>query len=649
MPIVSLDDIHISFGSNVVFDKLRMTFYPHEKVALVGPNGCGKTTLLKIILGAEQPDIGTVRTRKSLKIGYLPQEPHLSDDKTVIEELHSTAENVLKLQKEIHSLAEQMGRLEGTELKTAMKQYDRYCRQFEVSGGYTYEIKIKEVSAGLGLDEKLHNVKTSELSGGQKSRLGLAKVLLAEADLLLLDEPTNHLDLEATMWLEDFLKKFDGAAVIVSHDRYLLDRLVTKTIEIRGRTTEVYSGNYTNYRKEKQKRDLEYERQHRQRVEFVEHTRDFIARNKDQEGMRKVARGRKKQLNDLLKDQPDFLAKPKYERNLDFEFAPVERKTQREQVILSCKDLTKRYDSITLFENLNLEVLTGHRLGIIGPNGCGKTTLLKLALGQERPTSGRIELKPDVSIGYLDQAGAELDDESTVLEEAAKMLPDFLPEQVRGRLGAFLFSKQDVFKKVVQLSGGERNRLALCKLVLSGPQVLILDEPTNHLDIPSIEALEGALQNYNGTIIVVSHDRFLLDRVVDKLLVLGVDELGNRKDGRYEPIMGSFGRYAELLEERQAQQDRAVGVKQAKTKKKQTDKASVTTPPELRQFAMWSYEKLEEAIEETEEQITELTERFGDTQIYKNQQDVDGLQKHLDERKYYLELLYGAYDRKLKT
>ncbi len=649
MPIVSLDDIHVSFGSKVVFDKLRLTFYPHEKVALVGPNGCGKTTLLKLILGAEQPDIGTVRTRKNLRLGYLPQEPQVSNDKTVIEELHSTAGDILKLQNDIHTLTEQMSRLEGAELKAAMKQYDRLCRQFEVCGGYKYEIEIKEVAAGLGLDEKLHNVKTSELSGGQKSRLGLAKVLLADADLLLLDEPTNHLDLEATMWLEDFLKKFDGATVIVSHDRYLLDRLVTKTIEIRGRGAEVFGGNYTNYRKEKQKRDLEYERQYRQRVEFVERTRDFIARNKNQEGMRKVARGRKKQLNDLLKAQPDFLAKPKYERSLDFEFAPVERKTQREQVILNCKDLTKRFDSIVLFENLNLEVLTGHRLGIIGPNGCGKTTLLKLALGQERPTSGRIELKPNVSAGYLDQAGAELDDESTVLEEAAMVLPDLLPGRIRGRLGAFLFSGDDVFKKVGQLSGGERNRLALCKLVLCEPQVLILDEPTNHLDIPSIEALEGALQNYTGTIIVVSHDRFLLEKVVDKLLVLGVDETGSRKDGRYELVIGSFGRYAELLEERRSRQDRAVSEKPGKTKKKPTRKPSGTTPPELRQFAMWPYEKLEETIEETENQITELTERFGNTTIYKNPQDVAKLHKQLDERKYYLELLYRAYERKLKA
>lgn len=647
MPIVSLENIHISFGPKVIFDRLRLKIHPREKVALVGANGCGKTTLLKIILGSEHADIGTVRRQKNLRLGYLPQEPTFSDDKTVIEELHSTAGDILKLQNDIHAFAEQMSKLEDGELKAAMKHYDRLFRQFELSGGYKYETKIKEIAAVLGFDEKLQNTKTSELSGGQKSRLGLAKVLLADADLLLLDEPTNHLDLEATMWLEEYLKKFNGAIMIVSHDRFLLDRLVTKTIEIRNRTAEVFGGNYTNYRKEKQKRSLEFERQYQQRVEFVKRTRDFIARNKDREGTRKVARGRKKQLNDLLKARPDFLAKPMSERHLDFQFSSSEQKSQRAQAVLNCKDLTKRFDSAVLFENLNLEVLTGHRLGIIGPNGCGKTTLLKLALGYEQPTSGQIELTPNVSVGYLDQAGAELDDENTVLEEAAKALPDALPEQVRGRLGAFLFSQEDVFKKVGQLSGGERNRLALCKLVLSEPQVLILDEPTNHLDIPSIEALENALQNYTGTVIIVSHDRFLLDKVVDKLLVLGVDETGRRKDGRYELIIGSFGRYTELLEERRSLQDQAVKKKPAKIKKPSSHELRKKTPPELLQFAMWSFERLEETIEKTEQQITKLTERFGDMKIYKNQQEFLELHKQLDERKYHLELLYKAYERKL--
>jgi ATP-binding cassette subfamily F protein 3 len=346
MPIVSLNDIHISFGPKVIFGNLNIKFYPREKVALVGPNGCGKTTLLKLILGNEHADKGHIRTRKRTRLAYLPQEPQFAEDKTVIEELHATAENILQLQNKIHELSEDMEKLGGDDLAEAMKKYDRLLNEFESCGGYSYENRIKEIAAGLGLDEKFYDVRTSELSGGQKSRLGLAKVLLADADLLLLDEPTNHLDFDATLWLENYLNNFDGAAIIVSHDRFLLDRLVTKIIEVRNRAATVFPGNYTNYKKEREKRDLEFEREHRKRVEFVERTRDFIARNKDQEGMRKVARGRKKQLNDLLKAQPDFLAKPTYEKELDFEFAEVEQKSQRVQVVLGCKNLTKKYDSL---------------------------------------------------------------------------------------------------------------------------------------------------------------------------------------------------------------------------------------------------------------------------------------------------------------
>ncbi|MFA7485809.1 MAG: ABC-F family ATP-binding cassette domain-containing protein, partial [Phycisphaerae bacterium] len=609
-------------------------------------NGCGKTTLLKLILGELKPDIGKIHTKKNLSIGYLPQEPQFSDDKTVLQELHSTAQDILKKQNRLHESAESLSGLSGDKLKEAMKQYDRLSAEFESCGGYKYENKIKEIAAGLGLDENFYNVKTSQLSGGQKSRLGLAKVLLSDAELLLLDEPTNHLDFEATIWLENYLRDFNGSALIVSHDRFLLDRLVTKIIEIKNRDATIFPGNYSNYREEKEKRDLELERQYQARLEFVERTRDFIARNKDQEGMRKTARGRKTRLNRLLHENPDFLEKPTYEKNLRFEFAAVEQKSRREQAVLTCENLTKKYGQLCLFDNFNLEVLSGHRLGIIGPNGTGKTTLLKMAMRMETSGSGKISLKSNLSVGYLDQEGIRLNDENTVLEEAAEIKPDLLPQQLRGKLGAFLFSGDDVFKKVSQLSGGERNRLAIFKLVLSEPQVLILDEPTNHLDIPSIETLENALQNYSGTVIMVSHDRYFLDRTVDELLVLGVDELGRKKFGGSEMINGSVSQYLELIEQRRSAQKPAEKIK---TKTPQPKTPQKTTPKELLQFAMWSFEKLEQAVEETEKQITAITEQFGNTYIYKNPNELSGLQYKLDEKKQYLELLYRAYERKLNA
>jgi ATP-binding cassette, subfamily F, member 3 len=644
MPIAALKEIHISFGPQVIFDRLDLKIYPAEKVGLVGPNGCGKTTLLKMILGIQPPDAGEVHQRKGLRFGYLPQEPVFGGDKTVLEELHSSAQEILDLQKRIHDSAHTLSGLSGGELKSAMQQYDRLCNEFEIMGGYRYETKIKEIAAGLGLKEEHYSLKTTQLSGGQLSRLGLAKVLLADANLLLLDEPTNHLDWDATLWLEKFLKNYGGAALIVSHDRFLLDRLVCKIVEIRDRKADVFTGNYSTYRQEKEKRDLELERQYEQRLEFVEKTRDFVVRNINRKGTKNVARGRQTRLDNLLKANPDFLEKPKGERELSFKFAEVENRGKRVDTVVECKNLTKRFGDLSLFENLSFELFTGQRTGIIGPNGMGKTTLLKLALGQIEPTSGTIELKKTLSVGYLDQAGAELNSENTVLEEAASVIPEMLPEQMRRRLGAFLFVKDDVFKKVADLSGGERNRLALCKLVLSEPEVLILDEPTNHLDIPSIEALENALGDYTGTIIVVSHDRFFLDRIAQRLIVLGADELGKTTPGKFEFINGSFSRYAELLEQRALEQEAIPQA--AKPKKSRQDKPRKTTPPELRQFNIWPAEKIERAIEETEATIKKLYESFGDEKVYKDYKMLARVHRQVKEKEQYLELLYRAYELK---
>jgi ATP-binding cassette subfamily F protein 3 len=630
------------FDSQTIFEHLDLKIYPAEKIGLVGNNGCGKTTLLKMILGLLSADAGDIQQRKNLRIGYLPQEPVFSGEKTVLEELHSCAEEILALQTRIHESAEALSRLSGDELKSAMQQYERLSSEFEIAGGYRYETKIKEIAAGLGLEEKHFSLKPSQLSGGQLSRLGLAKVLLSNANLLLLDEPTNHLDWNATIWLEKYLKNFDGAAVIVSHDRFLLDKLVSKIVEIRNRKATVFTGNYSTYRQEKEKRDLELERQYEERLEYVEKTRDFIVRNINRKGTKNVAQGRQTRLDKLLKNNPDFLEKPTHTRELSFKFAEVETSKRMDSVVIS-RNLTKSFGQLKLFENLSFELFTGERIGIIGPNGMGKSTLLKLALGQIEPTSGTIGIKPSLSIGYLDQAGMELDSENTVLEEALTVIPEMPPEKMRRRLGAFLFIKDDVFKKVSELSGGERNRLAICKLVLSEPEVLILDEPTNHLDIPSIEALENALQDYTGTIIAVSHDRFFLDRIARRLLVLGANEVGKMAAGKFEFIDGSFRKYTELLEERSSEQEDKISAS-AKTLKQ--DKPKKTTPPELKQFNIWPVEKIEKTIEQTDEKIKKLHESLGDEKVYKDYKMLLQVQAELTEKEQYLELLYRAYELK---
>ncbi|MHC4326414.1 MAG: ABC-F family ATP-binding cassette domain-containing protein, partial [Planctomycetota bacterium] len=500
-----------------------------EKVGMVGVNGSGKSTILKLIVGLIEPDMGRVSKQKALNIGYLSQETTFSGNRTVTEEMHAGVEHLLKLQRTIHDVSGEMENLAGPELQAMMKKYDRLCHDFEIAGGYAYEIRILKTLAGLGFEPELHYVKTSDLSGGQLSRLGLAQVLMLDTDVLLLDEPTNHLDLQATEWLEKFLTGYNGAAVIISHDRCLLDNVARKIIEVENQQSRVWNGNYSNYVQTRETERLNRQREHTRRVEMVERTLDFIARNKDQEGMRGTARGRKTRLKRLLKENPDFLDKPSSLKTINFSFGKTSRKSD---LVLRCEGLGKSFGDLTLFENLTFDILNGQRIGITGPNGTGKSTFLSLALGKLEPSAGSVRMGKNLRVGYLDQHGDVLDSSKTVLEEAAGANSKLSSEQVRSRLGAFLFTGDDVFKQCGDLSGGQRNRLMLCKLVLADPDVLVMDEPTNHLDIVSREVLEAALEDYAGTMIIVSHDRYFLDRVVDKLIVIGVDELGSRCLGK---------------------------------------------------------------------------------------------------------------------
>ena len=658
MAIVTLHNIHKSFGSEVVLDKLSMQLYPGEKVGMVGANGSGKSTILRLILGHTKPDIGQITVQKGLRIGYLPQEPDFDNKKTVMQQMLSSVADLLDLQQKIHDAAEQIEELtnktddeqQQTQLQQKMKQYDRLVHEFELAGGYEYESRIHATLAGLGIERHLHDLTIESLSGGQLSRLGLAQVLMLETDLLLLDEPTNHLDLQATEWLERFLVSYSGSVVIISHDRYLLDKIVTKIIELEDKKTHAWPGNYTNYVETKQTVTLQQQRQYTKRKEMVERTLDFIARNKDQEGMRKTARGRKTRLNRMLKEDPDFLKKPQQEKTINFAFAKTERKSD---IIMRCENLTMSFDELTLFSGLSFDILAGDRVGITGPNGTGKSTFLKLATGHIKPSSGTIKMGPTLRIGYLDQHGEVLDGSRTVLEEAQAAAPQLSTEQLRGRLGAFLFTGEEVFKLCSQLSGGQRNRLMLAKLVLAAPDVLVMDEPTNHLDIASKEMLEEALQQYKGTVIVVSHDRYFLDRVVDKLFVIGADEFAQRQIGRTEFIGTKpvYSSYAELIRRRIAarQNDKQAEAVRAGTSKKKsavtkTGKVRKRTPEHIRKFNKYSVERIEEMIIELEEKITHTREQFGDEKIYKNPQLLSELQQQYDADNAELDLLYEAYE-----
>jgi ATP-binding cassette subfamily F protein 3 len=649
MAIVTLRDIHVAFGPEVVLDKLSLQLHPCEKVGMLGANGSGKSTILKLVIGQINPDMGQVVKQRGLRIGYLPQEAAFSGDRTVLEEMHAGVEHLFRLQQAIHAVSHEMESLTGLALRARMRHYDRLCHDFEIAGGYAYETRIYTTLAGLGFESELYHVKTSSLSGGQLSRLSLAQVLMLDTDLLLMDEPTNHLDLQATEWLERFLTGYNGAAVLVSHDRCLLDKVVCKIIEVENKQAHVWNGNYSNYVQTKKTLRLQQRREHTKRVEMVEHTLDFIARNKDQEGMRKTARGRKTRLRRLLKENPDFLDRPSEQKTISFSFGQTERGSD---LVLRCEGLGKSFGNLTLFENLTFEVLRGERIGIIGPNGTGKSTLLRLALGQLGPSAGSIRLGENLRVGYLDQYGNVLAPSRSVLDEASSASPGLSPEQVRNRLGAFLFTGNDVFKLCGDLSGGQRNRLMLCKLVLAGPDVLVMDEPTNHLDIASREMLETALDDYTGTMIVVSHDRYFLDRVVDRLLVVGTDALGQRCIGNTEfvGVKPVYTYYASLVRKRVESRQQKPASRAGGPRKRRPagtrSKPLTKTPEQFKRFNRYSVKQIEELIMKLEKELADMRERFGDATIYKNSQQLAELRQSYDAGTAELDLLYKAYEHR---
>ena len=651
MALVTMQDIQITLGAEKILDQMNLQLHPGEKVGMVGANGSGKSTIIKLIVGDIKPDLGKISKSRGLRIGYLAQEATFHGSRTVMEEMHASFDNVLRLQREIQNITHDMAILTGAPLKTKMKQYDRLCQEFESCGGYDYEIRIQSTLAGLGFEPEIFEAKTTALSGGQLSRLGLAQVLMQDTDLLLLDEPTNHLDLQATEWLETFLNNYPGAAVIISHDRCLLDKVAVKIIEVENRKTHVWNGNYSNYVQTRETVRLQQQREYTKRKEMVERTLDFIARNKDQEGMRKTARGRKTRLNRLLKENPDFLDRPTDQKRVKFSFGKTET---RSELVLRCQNVAKSFGELTLFKNLSLDVIRGERLGITGPNGTGKSTFLRLALGQMEPSAGSIRMANNLTVGYLDQHGEVLDEALSVLDEAWSVNQNLSPEKVRNRLGAFLFMGDDVFKKCGDLSGGERNRLMICRLVLAESNVLIMDEPTNHLDIASREMLEVALDEYEGTIIVVSHDRYFLDRVVDKLLIIGSDELGERCLGKTEcvgikPVYSYYGGLVQKRREEKQQEKKAAtaGIRKQRAIRSQSA-IKAKTPENLKRFNKYSVEQIDEMITSMEQELAEMRERFGDPLIYKNPQQFQELQQLYKEKENELELLYKAYESRME-
>ncbi|MBI5865700.1 MAG: ABC-F family ATP-binding cassette domain-containing protein [Planctomycetes bacterium] len=616
MGSIVLQNVTKQFGGQIVLDDATLELHTGETVGIVGPNGAGKTTLFRLIMGRFPPDLGTVTRSKGLAVGYLSQDPEVDLSATLHDEVLSAFRDVLDLETRMHAVAAEITEMHGTpEEAGLLEQYARLEAQFVAADGYSIETQLKEIVGGLGFSESDYKLPMSALSGGQKCRVALAKLLLQDSTYLLLDEPTNHLDIGAVRWLEKFLAGHHGGAAIISHDRYLLDRLAERIIEVdRGRVTS-YPGNYSNYARTRELRRLTQDRQFEKDRDFIEKERDFIARNIA--GQRSSeAKGRRTRLERRIAAGEFVLERTSDRKAVRLDFsadAPGPR------TIFRAEGLAKGYQNKPLFADVSFEISAGQALGIIGPNGTGKSTLLKILMGRLPADAGIYEVDRKAVIGYFAQDALELDPTRTILEEIHTVRQDYSEQQARSILGRFLFSGDDVFKSVGKLSGGEQSRVRLIKLMLCNPNVLVLDEPTNHLDIPSREALESALDEYPGTIVAVSHDRYFLDRIVDRLLIIGSCAV-TKFNGNYSMYVEQFERdsKAAVTNESRAAPQRADKPAPVQAKAKINKYAKGT------RFDRMSLEEVEAFIFEHEQRLAELTDRFSDPALAR---DRDALQR----------------------
>jgi ATP-binding cassette subfamily F protein 3 len=638
MGSISIQGVSKQFGGQVVLDDASLELGSGETVGIVGPNGAGKTTVFRLILGWIEPDLGTVTRSKGLEVGYLAQEPDVDLDATLHDEVLSAFCEILVLEQRMHALAHQIAESHhGPDYADLLAQYERIEAEFVAADGYGIETRLKEIVGGLGFSERDYKLPMRALSGGQKCRVALAKMLLRDSTYLLLDEPTNHLDIDAVRWLEKFLAGHDGGAAIISHDRYLLDRLVDRVIEVDQRKITSYPGNYTNYVKTRELRRLTQERQFEKDQAFIEKERDFIARNIASKRT-DVAKGRRTRLERRIAAGEFVSERPSERKTLKLGFDTADPGAR---TIFLAEDLTKGYDGKPLFHELSFDVSAGQALGITGPNGTGKSTLLKILLGQTAADAGKIEVDRKAAIGYFAQESSELAPTNTVLDEIRSVRKDYSEQQARSILGRFLFSGDDVFKPVGKLSGGEQSRVRLIKLILSNPNVLMLDEPTNHLDIPSREALEGALDEFPGTIIAVSHDRYFLDRIVDRLLVMRPE--GTTKfNGNYSMYIEKVERDAELArQEARAAKDETREIPMKKVAAKSRGNKYAKGSP----FERMSLEELETFIMETEARIASLNERFADSAVLRDKAMVTDIQALIDAAQTELAQANEAWER----
>lgn len=582
--ILSCQNLSKTFVDRPILKQASFQLEEHEKAAIVGVNGAGKTTLLKMIIGQLPADDGLITFAKDKTFGYLAQQSDLSSSRTIYEELLSVKQDLVSMEQQLRDLEESMKHCEGTQLEEIMNRYTRMTHDFEVRGGLLYKSELTGVLKGLSFLDEDFDKQISTLSGGQKTRVSLAKLLLQSPDLIILDEPTNHLDIASISWLETYLRSYKGAVLIVSHDRYFLDRVVTKVIAIENGLVRSYAGNYSDYAAKAAMLRKASVNAYLKQQEEIHHQQQVIDKLKsfNREKSIKRAESRKKML-----DKMELLEKPVEIRDdMHLKLTP---QIISGNDVLSIEDLSKHFGSLTLFEHVDIEIKRGEHVAIIGDNGTGKTTLLKIINELESMDSGQIRLGSKVEIGYYDQEHHVLHSEKTLFDEISDDYPALTNTQIRNTLAAFLFTGDDVFKKISELSGGERGRVSLAKLMLSNANFLILDEPTNHLDITSKEILEQALNDYEGTVLYVSHDRYFVNQTATRILDL------------YNKQFYSFaGNYDYYLEKKDVVEQPSGAVQpngQATTAGANTDAAESASDSKL----SWQQQKEEQALKRKKE------------------------------------------------
>jgi ATP-binding cassette subfamily F protein 3 len=632
MALVGVANLVLSFGDRRILDGVNLTLEAGQHVGMVGRNGCGKSTLLKLIAGRAglKPDSGQVQVARSASVGYLTQDHDLHPDHTLREEAGTALAELEALHKEVERVHHDMAEAEGDELDRLMKRFEQLEVKMHAAGGYATDHLIDQILHGLGLNDDVFGVKVRDLSGGQKGRLALAKLLLSHPDVLLLDEPTNHLDIAGRRWLEDFLSTYSGAVLLVSHDRWVLDRVVTKIYEMEdGRLVE-YPGNYQQYREQRAERHLAQRRAFDKQQTAIKQEQAFIARYKA--GQRaKQAKGREKRLERFKRDEA--MDRPIELDTVKLTFKPGPRSSDN---VIITHELGMAYDTRKLFEHLSVTFKRGDTIGIIGPNGAGKSTVARCMLGEQAPTAGNTKIGSQVSVGHYRQTHEHLDMSRTVVEYLRPFTVNQLEQEARDLAGAFLFSGLDQDKQLGMLSGGERSRAVLAGLVTGGHNLLVLDEPTNHLDIPSAERLEEALRRFcepatgfgqnrspEGTLLIISHDRMLLDNLASQLLIF--DGLGNVKH-----FLGTYSEYIRTQDAVAVVKDDAEQVKakaarsnaakpQAAAAMKNSRKSDGGNPKRKKsRYSHLSQSKLEAAIEQTESKLAELDALLADPEVYKD-------------------------------